>query len=268
MIITLTTDFGAGSRYVAQMKGVLLSRAPRATLVDLSHNVRPQDIRAASRLLQESVDCFPEETVHLAVVDPGVGTEREIAVVRAHDQWFVGPDNGLFGWTMDNDPKAEAVALDVSKIDPAGLSSTFHGRDLMAPAAAMLAQGAALADLGSEPLDLVRLPPEPLPTVEHGDGRSVIRGRIAEIDAYGNLITNIDETLLNETPHGDALRIVCGEHETFGVWRTYAEQPPQTLIALFGSTNKLELAIVNGNAAKMLGAVEGETVTLEWGTGE
>ncbi|MEN0110966.1 MAG: SAM-dependent chlorinase/fluorinase, partial [Planctomycetota bacterium] len=144
-IITVTTDFGAGGRYVAQLKGVLYARAPGVTIVDLSHDIPSQDIAAAARLLKDAAPCWPTGTTHLAVVDPGVGTERPIVAIDAVGQRFVGPDNGLFGWL--NGRTDAVVAINPRRIEPAGKSATFHGRDLMAPAAARLALHADVAEL-------------------------------------------------------------------------------------------------------------------------
>lgn len=259
MLITLTTDFGTGGRYLAEMKGVLYRDAPGVTVVDLSHEIPPQDIAAAARLLQYGTAGYPAGTVHLAVVDPGVGTSRPIVAIEAAGQRYLGPDNGLFGWLAETTD--EVVRLDLQKFNADAASMTFHGRDLMAPAAAMLARGCALSDLGSPHDQLVTLTPTPAP--EHLDDK--LLGQIVEVDHYGNLITNLRPVMLGDAPLDDRLRITLGVHETFGLWRTYAQQPPQTLVALVGSTGFLELAIVNGSAGQMLRAGVGDTVRLSWG---
>lgn len=257
-IITLTTDFGQASRYVAQMKGVLLSEASGATLVDLSHEVAPQDIAAGARLLEDSAPWYPAGTVHLAVVDPGVGAGRLIVAIESEGQRYVGPDNGLFGWLTD---KAEAVVvLDPVRFDPQMASATFHGRDLMAPAAALLASGSQVSDLGEPHEPLMVLPESNKPT-RTGEG---IDGYVVEVDRFGNLITNIKPSLLGDAPLDERLRVACGEHETLGLQITYAHHPPQTLVALVGSTGYIELAIVNGDAATMLDARVGDPVTIGW----
>lgn len=259
MLITLTTDFGPSGRYVAELKGVLYSRAPGVTVVDLSHDIPPQEIAAAARLLEYGTSGYPGGTIHLAVVDPGVGTKRPIVVIAASGQYYVGPDNGLFGWLADS---ADAVvALDLRKFDADSASTTFHGRDLMAPAAALLAKGVGLDQLGPPHTQLVTLPPPHEPTSSDKE----VCGEIAEVDHYGNLITNVRPIMLGDAPLDDRLRITLGEHETFGLWQTYAQQPPQTLLALVGSTGFVELAIVNGSAAEMLRVGAGDTVRLSWG---
>jgi S-adenosylmethionine hydrolase len=258
MLLTLTTDFGPSGRYVAQMKGVLYSRARGVTIVDLSHDIPPQDIAAASRLLEAAAAYWPVGTTHLAVVDPGVGTERPIVVIEALRQRFIGPDNGLFGWL---EGRVDAcVALSPERVAPAGDSCTFHGRDLMAPAAALLLSGTPLKELGAPHASLQRLPMTDGPHIE----ADRIEGRVVEVDHYGNLITNIGADLLKDAPHDERLRVTLGEHETYGLWQTYGENPPQTLVAVVGSEGFVEVALVNGNAAEMLGAGVGDEVCLDW----
>lgn len=257
-IITLTTDFGAGSHYVAQMKGVLLCEAPTATLVDLSHDIGPQNIGEAARLLEHGTPRFPKGTVHLAVVDPGVGTDRPIVAIDAGTQRYVGPDNGLFGW-IGNWADA-AVVVDAERLGGKTPSATFHGRDIMAPVAARLALGAELTDFGEEHEILASLPR----TIEPKKNGQSIAGRIVEVDRFGNLISNVPAGMLSKAPRDSRLRIACGEHETFGLQYTYGDHPPQTLVALVGSGGMLELAIVNGNAAEMLAATEGDDLLIDW----
>ena len=161
------------------MKGVLLSLCPEAKLVDLSHEIPPQDIGAGAKLLREAAPYYREGTVHLAVIDPGVGTERAIVAIDALGQRFIGPDNGLFGWLKNESP--QMVTLDPAKIGVTASSNTFHGRDLMAPAAARLATGAALLELGSETDSLVLLMEAPQPVF----GEKRIEGCVVEVDHYG-----------------------------------------------------------------------------------
>ncbi|TWT42923.1 SAM hydrolase/SAM-dependent halogenase family protein [Botrimarina hoheduenensis] len=257
-IITLTTDFGTGSHYVAQLKGVLLTGAPSATLIDLSHDIPPQGIAAAARLLELGTPRFPAGTVHLAVVDPGVGTERAIVAVRVGGHHYVGPDNGLFGWL--NGWIDGAVALDLERLSVEAASATFHGRDIMAPVAARLARGERLAALGDAVEELVCLPAVPTPLARPGR----IEGQIVEVDTFGNLISNIPLGMLSRAPRNNRLCVSLGEHETYGLQTTYADQDPQTLVALVGSGGMLELAIVNGNAAQMIAAGEGDMLVVSW----
>lgn len=241
------------------MKGVLLTRAPGVTLVDLTHSIAPQDISSAARLLQESTRWYPKGTVHLAVIDPGVGTDRSIVLVQAAGQFYVAPDNGLLGW-IEEDLIEQIVQLNPALVNPAGDSTTFHGRDQMAPAAALLALGCDLSKLGVPYQGLCKLGPSPKPITQPNR----LLGKIVEIDRYGNLISNIPAELLAGVPRDDRLRSVCDEHETFGLWRTYADQPAQTFMALIGSMAMVELAISNGNAAEMLGIRVGTPIEITW----
>lgn len=259
IVITLTTDFGAGSRYVAAMKGVILSICPTATIVDIAHDVPPQDIRRAALLLDDAAEWFPSGTIHVAVVDPGVGTDRAIVYARIGTQQFIAPDNGLLSRLAARTPPEMLIRLS----DPAywlkKISATFHGRDIMAPVAAHLASG----------LDPRRLGPqlERLVMLDWPEARvqpSRIDGEVIEVDAFGNLITNITAQLLAGRPTDRRACIVCDGHEVRGIGRTYAERPDGTLVALIGSSGRLELALVGDNAAQRLGVGAGSSVTIRW----
>lgn len=258
-IVTLTTDFGQGSPYVATMKGVILSIAPEVTLVDVTHRVPPQDIRHAALVLGGVTSYFPDGTLHVAVVDPGVGSGREILYAEIAGQRYLAPDNGLLSRLALRTPPSKIVAL----TDPAWwrhpVSATFHGRDIFAPVAAHLSRGLDPDRLGPRRSELVLLEWR-----EATRMANKIAGEVQSIDSFGNLITNITAEQLNGVPTGEELSVVCNEHETRGLFRTYADQPPMTLIALVGSSGLLELAIVDDSAADMLGVKVGEPVTLSW----
>ena len=258
-IITLTTDFGVGSHYVATMKGVILSLHRTATIVDISHDVPPQDIRTAALLLDNAADWFPPETIHVVVVDPGVGTDRAIVYARIGQQQYVAPDNGLLSRLAARTTPEKIVRVS----DPAywleHVSSTFHGRDIMAPVAARLAEG----------LDPDRLGPplEQLATLDWPEPRQQltrIDGAVIEVDSFGNLITNIVVDMITGRPTDRRACIVCNIYETWGIYQAYAEQPSGTLVALIGSSGRLELAITGDSAARRLGIGAGTPVTLAW----
>jgi S-adenosylmethionine hydrolase len=258
-IITLTTDFGPGSPYVAAMKGVILSINPQATIVDLTHAIAPQDIRAGAIALADFSVTFPPETIHVAVIDPGVGTARQIVYARVGPHDFIAPDNGL----LSRLALATRPSTIITVTDPAywlpQVSHTFHGRDIMAPVAARLSLGLAPARLGTVQAELVMLP-----WTEARVSASKIEGAVESIDSFGNLITNIPADALESVPKGDETAIVCDEHETRGIFNAYEDQPAMTLIALVGSSGKLELAIVGESAAAMLGITVGTPVTIQW----
>jgi S-adenosylmethionine hydrolase len=258
-IITLTSDFGSGSAYVAAMKGVILSIHPEAAIVDLSHDIPPQDIRTAALLLDDAADWFPSETIHLAVVDPGVGTDRAIVYARIGQQHFIAPDNGLLSRVAARNTPQKIIRLS----DPAywleHVSTTFHGRDIMAPVASRIA-------LGLDP-DRLGPPMDRLTTLDWAEVRqtlSRIDGVVIEIDSFGNLITNITADMISGRPTDRRACIVCNIFETWGIYHAYAEQPSGTLVALIGSGGRLELALVRDNAARRLGVGVGMPVTLAW----
>lgn len=258
-LITLTTDFGTGSRYVAAMKGVILSINPEARLVDLTHAIPPQNVMAGAIALVETAPFFPCDTIHVAVVDPGVGTRRSIVYARIGNQQFVAPDNGLLSRLAIEQQPTKIVRISEPRFWLPRVSSTFHGRDIMAPVAARLSLGLSPDELG-EPL--TSLTPLVWPEVQKLANH--IDGQVVEVDSFGNLITNITREMLEGVPTDESVTITCDEHETHGIFNTYADQPAMTLIALVGSGDRLELAIVDESATAMLGVRAGAAVRVSW----
>jgi S-adenosylmethionine hydrolase len=258
-IITLTTDFGVGSRYVAAVKGVVLSINPCVQLIDLSHAIPHQDIRAGAIVLAETAPWFPPDTTHVAVVDPGVGSTRRIVYARFGSQQFIAPDNGLLSGLALREPPSKIVSIEEPRFWLPDVSQTFHGRDIMAPVAARLSMGLSPDELGP-PLDkLVELP---WPEVQQVPNR--IQGEVIEVDSFGNLITNITREMLHGVPTSELVTITCDEHETHGIFSTYSDQPSMTFMAHVGSSGRLELAIVDENASAMLGVSVGAPVQITW----
>jgi S-adenosylmethionine hydrolase len=244
-LVGLLTDFGQQDQYVGVMKAVIASIAPDANVIDISHDVPPQSILAGQRLLRASVPYFPAGSLLLAVVDPGVGTSRRPMALRSGEHTFIGPDNGLFTPWLD---AGQAVELTAPEYRLPNISSTFHGRDIFAPAAAHLAIGLPLRKLGPPIANPVRLsPPEPR---LHADG--TIEGEIVYVDRFGNLITNL-AGLAEGT-------IGCAGRE-LPVRRTYGDAAPGELLALTGSDGELEIAVRNGSAADVLRVQAGQPVT-------
>ncbi len=242
--ITLLTDFGTADGYVAEVKGVLTSHAPGVPLLDMSHDVSPQDVEHARLTVARYWRRFPVGTVHLVVVDPGVGTSREAIAVQSDGRFLVGPDNGVLSpalFALDT----RVIAL---PIDP-NASPTFHGRDVFAPAAAQLALGADLSDLGDPHLDPTRLrTPQPR---RQSDGS--LEGEVLTIDRFGNAITNlVARRAVRVTIGGRQMRIV----------RTYGEAAPGELVALVGSSGFIEIAVREGNAAAEFPVRRGQRVSL------
>ena len=244
-VVTLLTDFGTADGYVAEMKGVLLSSAPGAQVVDLSHDVSPHDVEAARLAVARFWRRFPAGTVHLVVVDPGVGSRREAIAVASDDRFLVGPDNGVLSPALLL-PGAQVVSLAV----PPDAAPTFHGRDVFAPAAAALARGAQLDSLGPVFGDpIIRRTPE---TVREPDGW--LRGEVIVVDRFGNAVTNLVAAHATEVRVGD--RIVP-------VRRTYADVATGEPVALVGSSGLIEIAIRDGNAAQTLGLRRGSLVRIQ-----
>jgi S-adenosyl-L-methionine hydrolase (adenosine-forming) len=255
VIFTLTTDFGAGSGYPAQVKAVLLSAIPDARIVDVSHEVPRQDVLAGALLLEACLPWFPAAAIHVAVVDPGVGTARRALCVRdAEGRTFVAPDNGLL--TPFLGPGAHAFSIEPGRAVPPPRSATFHGRDLFAPAAALVARGADPASLGPAVGDPVRLA---IPSaIRRGDE---LAGETLAADSFGNLVTSIRE--------GDLAGAAVETAEAAGRparWvRTYGEARVGELVALVGSGGRVEVAVREGSAAAALGWVRGAPIRLVLG---
>ncbi|HEY4218859.1 MAG TPA: SAM-dependent chlorinase/fluorinase [Gemmatimonadaceae bacterium] len=241
-IITLLTDFGTADGYVGEMKGVLLSLAPDAELVDLTHDIAPQDVERARLTLARVWRRFPNGTVHLVVVDPGVGSARAALAVESDGKWLVGPDNGVLSPALLL-PGARAVELML----PSGASATFHGRDVFAPAAAALARGEPIEALGPiADAPVIRRTPEP---IRGADG--ALRGQVIVVDRFGNAVTNL--AVLRDG-------IVSVDGLELPLRRTYAEVAEGEPIAVVGSTGFIEIAVRNGDAARVLNLSRGSTV--------
>jgi S-adenosylmethionine hydrolase len=257
-IITLTTDFGLTDGYVGTMKGVILGIDPTVTIVDISHDIAPQDVREAAYTLYAAYPYFPRSTIHVVVVDPGVGSERRAIALRTPRATFVAPDNGVLSYVVAGETVEEIVDLTNPRYHLSPVSYTFHGRDIFAPAAAHLARGIPLAELG-EPLTEMITFPLPRPHVRP-DGTIV--GQVIHVDRFGNLITSIvskdlaDHPLLRE---GD---IEIKGQSIQGIANSYAEGTPGKLLALIDSSGHLEIAVSGGSACQTLEAKVGDEVLL------
>jgi S-adenosylmethionine hydrolase len=258
-IITLTTDFGASSPYVAAMKGVILSINPLAIIVDVTHAVPAQEIRRGAVILDLVTPRFPEGSIHVAVVDPGVGTDRALLYAEIGVQRYLAPDNGLLSRLALRLPPRRIIRLTRREHWLESVSHTFHGRDILAPVAARLSLGLAPERLGPPREQLVMLS---WPEVRITPTR--ITGAVMEIDSFGNLVTNIAEEMLAGRPVDERVCIVCGVYETYGIYHAYGQQLPGMLVAIINSGGWLELAVVNENAARQLGIPVGTPVTLAW----
>ena len=253
-IITLTTDLGLTDAYVAAMKGVILSINPEAKLVDICHTIKPQNIIQAAFVLSRAYPFFPQGTIHVVVVDPGVGTQRRAIILSTKSASFVAPDNGVLSYVTQQSSVWEAVAITRPQFWRSTVSPTFHGRDIFAPVAARLSLGLPLTDFGEVITSVAMLPlPQPY---QAADG-SII-GHVIHIDSFGNLITDIKNDNL---PKGKpAVTIEVGNQLISGLSRTYAEG--SELLALIGSDGYLEIAVKEGNASALLDAKVGDEVRI------
>lgn len=256
-IVALLTDFGTRDPYVAAMKGVILSICPEVTLVDLTHDVAPHDVREAARTLAACHGFYPAGAIFVAVVDPGVGSARRALAIDTGDYRLVGPDNGVFGEVLALRPARQVVELRDRRYQRPTVSRTFEGRDRFAPAAAWLARGTALSALGPAVEGIAHMPP-PLAVLEpHG-----IAGEVDAVDRFGNLISNIDRATVATLLRGGPVEIVLGGHLVPRLVDTYADVPPGDTLALFGSSDRLEVAVNGASAAARLGAGVGTAVTV------
>lgn len=258
--ITLLTDFGTADGYVAAMKGAIAQVAPETIIDDAAHDIPPGDVEAAAFTLARYWRLYPPGTVHVVVVDPGVGTERRTIAARVDGRFFVAPDNGVLSHVLD-EARAEAIhAIENPALRRDVVSATFHGRDIFAPAAAHLAHGTPLDAFGPAIDDPVVLP---IPRPERS-GRE-IRGHVVAVDRFGNLITNVPGAWLSPRA-----RVAMAGRDVGPLRRTYADAPPGGLLALVGSTGMLEISVRDGSAAMTLDATRGAGVTIweEDGHGE
>ncbi|MBU0515541.1 MAG: SAM-dependent chlorinase/fluorinase [Proteobacteria bacterium] len=249
-IITLTTDFGLG-HYVGQLKGVISGRCPRATVIDLTHDIEPQNITQAAWVLMTSVEYFPPGTIHVVVVDPGVGTDRRALAVKTPGGILMGPDNGVLWPAMSRG--GNWLAREITTAFGPDTSRTFHGRDLFAPAAARLADGGDPTGLGPPVLNPVRLE---LPTPRRREDRLV--GQVLFADRFGNLVTNLDRVIVAALLAGRPAAVHLADGRTVPLVGAYAEVAAGTLCALFGSAGYLEIAVSGGDARRGLDLAPGD----------
>jgi S-adenosylmethionine hydrolase len=255
-IITLTSDFGQRDYYVSAMKAVILGINKDARLIDVSHDIEPQDIMAAAWITKNSAFLYPAGTIHLVIVDPGVGTKRKPVAIRIRDQIFVGPDNGLFSLIADNEDY-ESYELTNTSFWANSRSNTFHGRDIFAPIAAHLSKGVLLEELGTKIDELVSYR-WALPVTDN-EG---VQGWVMHIDYFGNLITNITEEMLSHLTAKDSVKIYVGNTILKSIVRTFADVEAGEPAALIGSSGNLEVVINSGNAGKMLGVQKGSPISV------
>ncbi|MBN1286750.1 MAG: SAM-dependent chlorinase/fluorinase [Anaerolineae bacterium] len=272
-LIALLTDFGTTDAYVAAMKGVIHTLAPQAHIVDITHEINPQDVRQAAYVLLTTCPYFPLHTIFVAVVDPGVGTERRAIAASCVHGRFIGPDNGIFSYVFTGNPATALVEITNPAYILKRRSNTFHGRDIFAPAAAHLANGVPLDALGPAAAEVAALPP---PRLEIAKGH--IKGEVIYIDRFGNAVTSVGSLVWNGETHLTLLprfgasthptrfttkaRVSIGSVVVRGVRPSYGHVAPGTLLALVNSAGQLEVAVNQGSAAQILGIAVGDAVSV------
>jgi S-adenosylmethionine hydrolase len=256
-LITLTTDFGTGSPYVAQMKGVILSLCREVDLIDITHAIGPQNIREGAIVLADCTPRFPSGTIHVAVVDPGVGTSRRLIYAEIGQQRYLAPDNGLLSILMRRSAPTGVVAIENRDYWLPETSHTFHGRDILAPIAAHLASGVEPSLLGPPLTDWVTLAPSQ-PSKSAGE----VTGEVQYVDSFGNLITNISRDDLAALGDMARLTVECQGRTIQGLIPSYGAAMPGEVVALFDSQGRLEIAVAGGSAAEDLQAAAGDLVRV------
>jgi len=257
-VITLLTDFGLKDYYVASMKAVILSICPSATIVDISHDISNFDILEAAFTLCASYHYFPHGTVHVVVVDPGVGSSRKALVFKTRNYYFVGPDNGVLSLAAEMDNVIEVREIVNEKLMLHKISRTFHGRDVFAPVAAHIACGLSVKEVGPVVNEYVKLPLQR----PSKDG-NICQGSILHIDKFGNVITNIPSSFVGEDVRSIKLFLSDGRIYHMPLVDFYAAAPIGSLMAIHGSAGFLEISINQGNAASTLKVKRGEKIILE-----
>jgi S-adenosylmethionine hydrolase len=259
-IITLLTDFGSQDYFVSAMKGAILKINPAATIVDITHEIPPQDIRAAAFNLLAVYKDFPPDTVHVAVCDPGVGSARRGIIIKSAGQNFVGPDNGVFSWICEREGIAACVCLTNSEFFHDPVSPTFHGRDIFAPVAAALSTGVPLKEFGSEIVDPVQLESLDPKTKDNGD----VEASIIHIDRFGNCITNLTNAhlVVDRMAAGAKLSVNDRDVSAFREFFADGEKIPGELFCVFGSAGFLEIAAQDASASEILETRRGDRVIL------
>ena len=256
-VIALLTDFGTRDHYAGTMKGVALGICPDAAIVDITHDIPPHDVLGGALELAASYKYFPPGTVFLAVVDPGVGTQRRGIAGDAAGYRFVAPDNGLLTLVFKESAPRRVVELTERRYARPTVSRTFEGRDRFAPAAAWLAKGIELTGLGRTLSSW-----HTLAVAEPAMTDNEVAGEVLRVDRFGNLVTNIERKVFERFAGGAGIEIAAGSHAVDRLVATYAETEPGSVCALFGSSDHLEIAVNGGSAAERLGLVRGARITI------
>jgi len=255
-IITLITDFGLKDNYIGVMKGVIYSINPDVQIIDITHLINPYDVREANYIVKSSFKYFPKGTIHVVVVDPGVGSKREIILLKTRDYYFLAPNNGILDFAIDRFEEIKIVEVTKKDYFLNEVSTTFHGRDIFAPVAAYISLGKQIEEFGTKLNKIKTLPPKFKPRFESDK----IIADIIYIDHFGNLITNIEK---EKFPFENTNVVIeIGDYQIKGISQTYSQQKSGELLALWDSSNHLEIAANLANAQQLLKIKKGKTKLL------
>jgi S-adenosylmethionine hydrolase len=255
-VITLTTDFGLRDSYVAEMKGVILKSNPSVRIVDITHEIAPQDVDEAAWIIERAYRHFPPHSIHIVVVDPGVGTDRAVLGMETGAAIFLAPDNGVLKMVFHNHDGAEVVRIRVPSNVSKKASHTFHGRDIFAPAAGALSTGVTLSSIGDPFTGFVK---GKVPRLQKND--CSVTGEIVFVDRFGNGMTNIMATDIERT---EKTRVVVGKRDSLPLMKTYSDVAEGEPLAYIGSYGTIEIAVRNGNARDSLAFDKGDRITVGW----
>lgn len=258
-IITLTTDYGTNDHLVGVLKGVILKVNPEATIIDITHAVTPYDLLDGALAIASAYPYFPARTIHVVIVDPGVGTERRPILVSGQNQYFIAPDNGVLSGVYEKEPNLTVRHLTSEHYFLQPVSKTFHGRDVFAPVAAWLSKNWQPASMGETIEDFKRFA---LPRPKEADG--LLKGVVMKVDSFGNLITNFrSEDLAAESMEKEKVQLQVGNHAVTRMVKMFASGNPGEPVAYIGSSGYVEIAVNKGNASKTMGIGRGTPVVLD-----
>ncbi|MBR55265.1 hypothetical protein CMK19_16030 [Candidatus Poribacteria bacterium] len=256
-IITLTSDFGTKDTYVGVMKGVILSISPSSNIIDLTHEIPAQNVAVGAWQISKAYSYFPSETIHLVVVDPGVGSDRRAVISLINNHTFVCPDNGLLSIISKESPMGNSVAIENDSYFLPHISNTFHGRDIFAPVAAYLAKGIPMSEFGPSVDNLHKI------NFSHiNSDNSQIEGQIIWIDNFGNAVTNISQQSINQILPNLELQISFANQKIFGLCSAYNQAKIGEAIAIIGSSEHLEISVNQGSAQQLYGLSIGDFVSV------
>lgn len=251
-IITLTTDFGKNENYIAVMKGVILSINPKAQIIDITHSISPYNIKEGAFILSCVYGYFPKGTVHVVVVDPGVGSSRKALAIQTSNYYFLAPDNGVLSYAIEKEKIQKIISLENKKYFLKKISSTFHGRDIFAPVAAHIALGVNIAKMGKAISEIKKIP-FPLVRINKTKKEIIMEGEIVFTDSFGNMISNISKDIFVKSFNCKQVKVFAGKNLIGDIKKSYSDVPKGRALAIWGSYEYLEISIREGSAFRKFG---------------